>query len=126
MLSNSIVQQAYTARRKDLEYCCGVTEYSLSNFYRYYNSDVQLHKIYFLTTFIQIWRSEIRANERGSTIIFTSSSGENSDAQRDLATNLASQNIDLGRSPITGYDLTLHIVTPESMEKYANSLKDSK
>lgn len=102
---------------REFENCCGVREMCLSRFFdRLHSTNLrQLTAELLRVTDVLVKYAE--GSTEGNILVFTSSVGENNPQHVMLIRQLASVNVELGKNPITGHNLEMHIV-------YINKLFD--
>lgn len=112
----------------EFHYCCGVQEVGLEEFMgtlfpvgKKHNIPVRALRTT-LNQYQQAWKSHAKSCNVGNIQVFTSSEGENSLDDIRLITALCSHSIPLGPNPITGNQLTLHIMNVDDLVAKIKSL----
>ena len=105
----------------EFHYCCGVQEVSLTEFMgtlfpvgKKHNIPVRALRTT-LNQYQQAWKNNAKSCNVGNIQVFTSSEGENNADDIKLITDLCSHSIPLGPNPITGNNLTLHIMNVDDL-----------
>lgn len=103
--------------------CCGVRECALESLFEHL-SYTNLAKFKSEMLRIKDILVEDASNgQEGNILVFTSSDGENNPEHVKIIRQLASVNIDLGISNITGHKLEMHIVYIDQLHAKIKQLK---